>query len=308
MLLKLVPQLSKPLATMIGLTAVLFWSSNVGLIRTVTADFGAIGGSALIYTVATIILFFTIGLPKLSLIPKSYLVWGSVLFVGCEVCFSLSIGFAQNSRQAIEVAMVNYLWPTFTLIFAIIFNKMKSNFLIVPGFILALVGIVWVLSGGQGGVNAAQMSQNIYSNPLSYGLALTAALSWAAYCSYTVKKANGANLVTFFFALSALVLWLKFMWMDSQALEFNLQNVMTLAASAAALGLGYGVWNIGIVYGHMNILAGASYFTPVLSAFFAAMILNTSLSMAFWQGVVMVTVGAILCWISTHQRAASASA
>ena len=304
MLIKYLPPMTKPIATTIGLTAVLLWGSNVGLIRTVTADFGAIGGAALIYSIATIILFFTIGLPKLSTVPKSYLLWGSILFVACELCFSLSIGFAQNSQQAIEVAMVNYLWPTFTLIFAIIFNQVKSNLLIIPGFILALVGICWALGGGQG-FDLGQMFSNIQQNPLSYGLALSAALIWAGYCSVTLKTAKGSNLVTLFFALATVVLWIKYLTIGGNPLEFTSDNILNLVMAASALGLGYGVWNIGIIYGNITILAGASYFTPILSAFFAALILNTSLSFAFWQGVVMVTAGAILCWFSTYNRVAN---
>ncbi|MTD12029.1 aromatic amino acid DMT transporter YddG [Acinetobacter sp. YIM 103518] len=296
--------MTRPIATMIGLTAILLWSSNVGLIRTVTADFGAIGGAALIYSIATVILFFSIGLPKLSTVPKAYIIGGSVLFVACELCFSLSIGFSQNSRQAIEVAMVNYLWPTFTLIFAIIFNQVKSNWLIVPSFILALLGICWVLGGGEG-FNAVQMLNNIQKNPLSYSLALGAVLSWAAYCSFTVKKAKGSNLVTLFFCLATIVLWIKYLTIGGQPLYFTSDNILNLIMAAAALGLGYGVWNIGIIYGNMTILAGASYFTPVLSALFAAMILNTPLSLVFWKGVGMVTLGAILCWMSTSTTKAN---
>ena len=36
-------------ATLIGLTAILLWSSVVGLIRTVSDHFGALGGAALMY-------------------------------------------------------------------------------------------------------------------------------------------------------------------------------------------------------------------------------------------------------------------
>ena len=141
MLIHLLPALTKTSATLVGLTAILFWSSNVGLMRSVSESFGAIPGVALIYSIATVILLFTVGVPKLSRIPKAYLFWGSLLFVTYELCFSLSIGFAQNPRQAIEVGMVNYLWPTFTLIFAIMFNNVKANWLIFPGCIAALVGI-----------------------------------------------------------------------------------------------------------------------------------------------------------------------
>jgi drug/metabolite transporter (DMT)-like permease len=301
MLIKLMPHFGRNTATLIGLTAVLFWSSNVGLIRSVCESFGAIGGVALIYTVAAIILFFTIGLPKLSSVPKPYLMWGSLLFVAYEVCFAISIGYAQNGRQTIEVGMVNYLWPTFTMVFAIIFNRVPSNGWIIPGTLMALCGICLVLAGDQG-FDFQGMWKNILLNPLSYGLAFVAAIIWAAYCSVTVKLSSGKNIVTLFFILTAIVLWFKYLWMGQATIQFNESNTIILLFAAGALGLGYGAWNIGILNGNITLLAGASYFTPVLSAVFASIVLNTSLSMSFWYGVAMVTGGAILCWLATRQK------
>lgn len=300
-ILKYFPPLNANTATIVGFTAILFWSTNVGLMRSVSLHFGAIGGAALIYSVATIILFITIGLPKLSKVPKAYLVWGSLFFISYELCLALSIGYAQNSRQAIEVGMINYLWPTFTLIFAIIFNGAKASFkFLIPGCVLAFIGIILVISGDQG-IQFAQVWANIISNPLSYFLAFAAAILWAAYCSVTVKSANGQNAVTLFFALAALVLWAKFLLLGEPALNFTMDSTMTLIFAAGALGLGYGAWNIGILSGNMTLLAGASYLTPVLSALFAALLLSTALSFIFWQGVAMVTLGAILCWLATRK-------
>jgi drug/metabolite transporter (DMT)-like permease len=104
-------------------------------------------------------------------------------------------------------------------------------------------------------------------NPLSYGLAFAAAILWAAYCSVTVKTSQGKNLVTIFFALVAVVLWIKYFFMSGSAINFTYDNTVTLIMAAGALGLGYGAWNIGIISGNMTLMAGASYFTPVLSAF-----------------------------------------
>lgn len=301
MLLNALPTLNRNISTLIGLTAVIFWSTNVGLMRSVSESFGAVAGAALIYSVASIILVFMIGMPKFSTIPKSYLWWGSLLFVAYELCFALSIGYAQNSRQAIEVGMINYLWPTFTLLFAIIFNNVKANILIIPGCIFALVGICWVL-GGDTGFDFFQIFTNLKANPLSYGLAFAAAILWAAYCSVTVKTSQGKNLVTIFFALTGVVLWIKYLLMSGSALNFTYDNTLTLIMAAGALGLGYGAWNIGIISGNMTLMAGASYFIPVLSALFAALILSTSLSFIFWQGVAMVTAGAVLCWLATRKK------
>ncbi|MDW2095543.1 EamA family transporter, partial [Vibrio sp. 1866] len=45
-----------------------------------------------------------------------------------------------------------------------------------------------------------------------------------------------------------------------------------------------------------------SYFTPIFSALFSSLILGVTLSNSFWQGVVMVTVGSLLCWLVTKEK------
>ena len=70
---------------------------------------------------------------------------------------------------------------------------------------------------------------------------------------------------------------------------------------------GYAAWNVGILRGNVTILAGASYFIPVFSAAVAAAVLNTPLSLSFWQGASMVCAGSILCWLATRARPAGAT-
>ncbi|MGI6246854.1 MAG: aromatic amino acid DMT transporter YddG [Pseudochelatococcus sp.] len=288
-------------ATLVGLTSILLWGSIVGLIRSVSESFGPIGGAALIYTVAAVVLLLTVGFPKLGEFPRRYLFWGSVLFISYELCLALSIGYANTGRQAIEVGMVNYLWPTFTMVAAILFNNQKANILIFPGVVISMVGIVWVL-GGDSGINFAVMLSNIQDNPLSYGLAFAGAVIWAAYSITTAKFADGKNGVTLFFMLVAAVLWIKYPFTDGSAMDFNLESIIVLALAASAMGFGYAAWNVGILHGNVTILAGASYFTPIFSAVIAALLLRTPLSFSFWQGTAMVCGGSILCWLATRRR------
>jgi len=290
---------SKSKATLIGLIAILLWSSIVGLIRGVSENLGATGGAAMIYTVASALLLLTVGFVRMQDFPRRYLVWGSILFVSYELCLSLSIGYANSSRQAIEVGMVNYLWPSFTMLCAIAFNKQKANLLIIPGFLIAILGICWVLGGDQG-LDFAGMAENIQDNPLSYGLAFLGALIWAAYCTVTNRIAEGRNGITLFFMLTALALWIKYFATESGSMEFSYQAVIYLALAASAMGFGYAAWNVGILHGNVTVLAGASYFIPVLSAALAAMLLRTPLSIAFWKGASMVCAGSILCWLATR--------
>ena len=143
-------KLSARNATLIGLIAIVLWSSVVGLIRSVSMGLGATGGAAMIYTLGAVLLVLTAGPTAVRSIPRAYLAWGSLLFVAYEWCLSLSIGYANTAQQAIEVGMVNYLWPTFTLLSAIAFNGQRANGLIVPGVLIALAGICQVLAGEHG--------------------------------------------------------------------------------------------------------------------------------------------------------------
>ncbi|MHA3081516.1 aromatic amino acid DMT transporter YddG [Acinetobacter sp. ANC 5502] len=293
--------ISKRNATLIGLIAVFLWSSIVGLIRSVSDSLGATGGAAMIYSVASVFLLLSIGFPKIREFPKRYLIWGSVLFVSYEVCLALSIGYANTHRQAIEVGIVNYLWPALTMVAAILFNHQKSNLLIIPGFIIAISGICWVLGGDQS-LNLLIMLHNIQDNPLSYGLAFIGALIWSGYCTVTARIANGKNGVTLFFMLTASILWAKYFILAAEPMHFSAYAIFYLVLAAAAMGFGYAAWNVGILHGNVTVLAGASYFIPVLSSALAAVVLHTPLSLAFWQGAAMVCAGSVLCWFATRQK------
>lgn len=288
-------------ATLTGLAAVVLWSSLVALIRSVSSNFGATGGAALMYSVASLFLLLTVGWVRPGEMPRRYLLWGSVLFVAYELCFALSIGYADTAHQAIEVGMVNYLWPTLTIVAAILFNRQRSNWLILPGFVLSIVGICWVLGGAQG-FDPAAMLANVRANPLSYLLALAGALIWAAYCTVTARIAAGKNGVTLFFILVSLSLWVKYLLLGGEPMHVSGSAIVYLLMAAAAMGFGYGAWNIGILHGNVTILAGASYFIPVLSAALSAWLLQAPLSLAFWQGAAMVSGGATLCWLATRNK------
>lgn len=274
----------------------------MGLIREVSHSFGATGGAALIYTVASLFLLLTVKWIPLKKFPKKYLVYGGLFMVSYELCLALSIGYSQNSKQAIEVGMVNYLWPSLTMVATIIFTKKKANWLIFPGIIIAMLGIIWVL-GGEEGLNIGEMLSNIQTNPLSYGLAFLGAILWAAYCVVTVRMARGLNGVTLFFILVAVALWIKYIIIgDPAAMHFSASSVIYLVLAAGAMGFGYATWNVGILGGNVTVLTGASYFIPVLSAALSSVLLATPLGFSFWQGAMMVCAGSTLCWLATRVR------
>ncbi|AOE99001.1 aromatic amino acid exporter [Serratia marcescens] len=290
---------SRTRATLFGLLAIVLWSSVVGLIRSVSEGLGPIGGAAMIYSVSAAFLLVALGVPKWRSFPRPYLIVGSLLFVSYEICLSLSLGYANTRLQAIEVGMINYLWPCFTVLMALVLNGQRAKWWLLPGLLLSLFGIGWIMSG-EGGWSPAQMLANVRSNPLSYALAFSGAVIWALYCNLTKKIAQGSNGVVLFIVLTALALWLKYAFSTESGMQFNVGVTVTLLCAGVAMGAGYAAWNVGILHGNMTLLATVSYFTPVLSAVFAALVLHTSLTVNFWQGVAMVILGSLICWRATR--------
>ncbi len=291
-------------ATACGLAAIAMWSAAPGLIRSVSEIFGPLGGAAMIFSLGALMLLGFLGRPRLRSTSKFYLVVGGTLFVANEVCFSLALGFASNRTQAIELNVVNYLWPCLTILLAIIMNGQKTRWIIVPGTLLALFGIVWVVSGD--GASLTRLVSNIESNPLSYGLALACAIMFSLYCNVTRKYGGGQNLIVLFFILTAAVLWLKYAFSSEVISGFTLGSLLQLIAVGTAIASGYALWNVGILRGNLTLLATSSYSVPVLSSVFAAVWLGVNLTAQFWQGALLVTAGSLICWQATRQRTNSA--
>ena len=185
----------------------------VGLIRGVSEGLGAVGGAAMIYSLSGLLLIFTVGFPNLRQIPRRYLLAGSVLFVSYEICLALSLGYAASRQQAIEVGMVNYLWPSLTILFAILFNGQKSSWLVIPGLLLfswpvviklmtvsvalGLAYAAWnvgILHGNVSLLAAASYFTPVLSSALA-AILLSATLSWSFW--------QGAGMV----CLGSLLCW-----------------------------------------------------------------------------------------------------
>lgn len=182
-------------------------------------------------------------------------------------------------------------------------DKNKATLIGMGAIVLwsTLIGLVRSVSEALGPVGGAAMIYTA-SAVLSYGLAFSASILWATYCTITVKMSRGHTGVTFFLLLTALALWLKFLLGENPPMRFDWKVAGYVCMAALAVGYGYAAWNKGIVHGNTAMLAAASYFTPVISSAIAAVILDIPLTVSFWQGAVMVCIGSLMCWVSTRKR------
>ncbi|EIZ9929704.1 EamA family transporter [Vibrio parahaemolyticus] len=287
--------------TLYGCIAILSWSCLLGIARLVTESLGPVGGAAMLYSLSSIFLLIVVGIPKLSYFSSKYLIVGGAMFVCYEIFLALALGYSNSRAQAIEVSIVNYLWPALTVLFAVLGSNKKPSWLLYPAVTLAFIGVAWTVSGDNG-LSPTQIISNVSSNPLVYFMAFTGAVIWAVYCNLTQRQQSKHNAITLFFIATAVSLWVKYAFADEPTMTFSWSALGYLFASAALMAGGYGLWNIAIVGGNMVFLATLSYFTPIFSALFSSLILGVTLSNSFWQGVVMVTVGSLLCWLVTKEK------
>lgn len=284
-------------ATLPGLAAILLWSTAIGLLRSLSEQFGALGSPALIYSLSAVLLCLTQGVAKLHTLPRRYLLAGGVLFVSYEISLALSIGLAHSRAQSLELGMINYLWPCLTVALATVLNGQRAAWWLWPGLLLALSGVAWVLHGDSCW-SPGQLWSNIRENPPAYGLAFFAAIAWALYCNVTKRWGDGKNATSLFFIATALVLWGQYIASNAPSLHFTLPSLLQLLFMSISTALAYTAWNYGIQHGNMTLLAVASYFTPLLSALLASLWLGLTPGLAFWQGMIMVVIGSLLCWMA----------
>jgi drug/metabolite transporter (DMT)-like permease len=287
--------------TFYGVAAILLWSCLVALLRDVSELFSPIGGAALMYSVSAVFLILVMGLPKLKDFSPRYLIIGTVLFVAYEVCLALSIGMANNRQQAMEMAIINYLWPSLTLLLNIIVARKRVSVWVYPSMFITFLGVAWCIAGEQG-LAIDSLMVNFSANPSTYLMALAAAFIWALYCVVTQKLSNGNNAISLFFTVTAISLWLQYGLSNEPELSFTLDSSITLLLAGVVVGSGYALWNQAIIGGNLMLLGTLSYFTPVFSTMISALYLSVTLTASFWQGVVLVTLGSLVCYLLTKDN------
>ena len=287
-------------STLTGMAAILMWSASLGLFRSIAEIFGATGGAALIFSCSGVIASLALGWPRLRALPPLYLFGCGALFVSYEIALALSIGLAHDRQQALELGMINYLWPSLTVLLAIASGAQRTSWLLGPAVALCFGGIAWVVVG-DGDMSLPQLLTHVASNPIAYGLALAAAFIWAGYSVLTRRVGQGANGVPVFLLATAAVLWIKYALGDAPALAFNWPGAAQILLLGVLTAAAYSCWNHGVQHGNLTVLATASYFTPVLSAALTSAWLGVRPGADFAVGVAMVTGGSLLCMVAVRK-------
>ncbi|WP_231907174.1 aromatic amino acid DMT transporter YddG [Comamonas aquatica] len=278
--------------------AIVIWGASVGMMRSISESLGPVAAGAAVFTLSGLLAWRVVGVPSLRSLHPAYLWLAGAVFVVYEICFALSLGLAHDRAQALELGMLNYLWPSLTIVLAVLCRLQRGSPLLMPGVALSLFGAVLVMSNGHW--SPTLLLHNVLANPLAYGMAAAAALLWACYSVLTRRYGNGKSAVPLFLLLAGLVLWMRYATSVQPPMTLSLSSMTQVLVQGCFSAASFSCWNFGIQRGNMTLLAAASYLTPVLSVLLGSIWLGVVPSAAFWQGVLLVCAGSLLCWWATR--------
>jgi len=286
-------------ATLLGLLSIVFWGSVIAFVRSVTESLGLVNTVLYTYLAAgTLSVAFLVlknrGFGFVLKMGWKYLLVAGGIFVVYTVCFYAAIGLAADRQQALEIGLINYLWPACILVFSVLILKKKSNLLLAAGIVTALAGL-WLILGGK--TSPAAVAGHIRSNPLPYFLSFCGAVTWGLYSVLSSKwaKSEQSGVPFFLLAVGIIFVFVKIAlpgappsWSLRAALELSYLVIFVTV-------LAYIFWDAGMQRGDLVLLASLSYFIPFISTVLAVLLLGVKTFTGLWIGCGLLILGSFVC-------------
>ena len=284
--------------TLAGFGAVILWSTTVALARNLTQHAGPITGACAVYGISGVI-----GIVFLMVNPSSRSTWTpagnfkrlvcGAIFVIYMVALYFAVGYATDSLQAIQVGLVNYLWPAFLSIFSIFVLGSVPDLLFAPGIALSLAGIFAVIAA-QYGITPSSFVMNIAANPPAFFLGLTAAVTWALYSTLVRRWSDHMTNAVFLFMPATALVFATIRLTAHETSIWTIQTIIEATALGISTALSYYLWDSAMRKGDMGLVNAASYAIPMLSTLISCLYLGVAPTGGLWIGALMIVCGSAL--------------
>jgi len=287
--------------TLGGLVAIICWSSTVAFSRSAVERMGPVTAAAVIYLTAGLLAcapyaFSGEARRKVRALPSSYLKACGATFVAYTVSLYGAIGAATDRQQVVDVGLLNYLWPSLTLLFSVPVLGARARWFLAPGLALAGGGVVLAMTW-QEPLSASRFAAAVAANPLAYGAGSTAAVCWGLYNNLSRRLApgEGGDGVPLFLVASGMTLLV----LRAAVTETSAPTGRTVAELAylalVPTVLAYRLWDRAMRAGHLVVLACCSYLTPLLSTVLTCWYLGLPLGSTVLAACGLVVGGALVC-------------
>jgi drug/metabolite transporter (DMT)-like permease len=295
------------LSTAGGLAALVLWSLTVAFARRLSEQLGPLMAGACVYLIGG-------ALCLAPLVRRRGAVWGLVkgspwyvfgcgfLFVLYTAVLFLAVGSAADRSQAIEIGLVNYLWPTATVLLSLVLLNQRAGWLLLPGTVLALVGEFLVITHGDS-VSWGSFWGHLQANPGPYVLAFVGAVSWGLYSTLARRWSRpGAGGAVELFIPAAGVTLLILSLLSGESPVWSIRTGGEAVVLAGATVLAYTLWDGAMRKGNLLFVAACSYFTPLLSTLVSCAYLRVEPGWRLWAGCLLLVLGSLMTWRSVSDR------
>lgn len=252
-------QQSKNTATLYGVAAILLWSllawmalftSDLPPFQVLAISFSIGGISGMLWAASRNqwrVRVFMQPLPAFVLALLALFGYHALYFI------------AFRHAPAVEVNLINYLWPLLIVVFAAFLPGVRLTAGQITGTALGLFGVLLMVTRGQGiQLDEAHMG--------GYLAALAAALTWSAYSVINRRFHNvPSTAVTFVCVVVGLLAAIVHFASETTHMPSIKQWWVLIAMGIGPVGVAFLLWDHGTKHGDIAVLGTLSYAAPVLS-------------------------------------------
>jgi drug/metabolite transporter (DMT)-like permease len=299
--------------TLLGMLAVVLWGSNVAFSRSVAEHVDPLAVAGLMNAIAGVLACLPLvwrresrqAIAELPLLR--WLILGAC-FVPYMACLYLALGLSVDRQQALGVGLINYLWPSLTLLLSVPILGCRARWGLLPGIAMAAVGVV-LANGGAGAFSFDAFLKHWRTAPSPYLLALAAAILWALYSNLTKRLAGSsrANPVPVLLLASGVLLGAVRAALPecvpyAHRWDWSMRTAGELAYLAVfPTWVAYQFWDLAMRRGRAMVVASFSYLTPLLSVLIYVAYLHVATGPVLWLGCALVIAGAVICRYSIDE-------
>lgn len=177
---------------------------------------------------------------------------------------------AFSRAPAVEVNMIQYLWPLFIVIGSPLFGGEKLNAGHIIGAIMAFFGVVLIMSNNLEDHNSTYW--------FGYLEAFSAALLWAGYTLSNRKHKNmPSSAIAGICGISGILSLFVYVLTSAEAPEISYVDLLFIfLLGIGPMGLSFYTWDYSMRNGDPRFIGSLTYLTPLLSTVILTLFYNKS--------------------------------
>lgn len=274
--------------TLIGLTAILMWST----LATLTSFCRAVPPfqlTAMAFTIATLIGLVWMrsqghGLASLGRLPLNAWLLGVAGLFGFHFFYFMALRHA----PVVQASLISYLWPLLIVLMSALLPGERLAWYHLVGTLAGLLGASLIVTGGSSfALDPAYL--------IGYGSALLCAVTWSGYSVLSrLFQAVPSHAISGFCALTALLALLCHLIFETTVVPSGPGWLAVLGLGLGPVGGAFFTWDVGVKTGNIKVLGALSYAAPLLSTFLLLALGMAEPSWALALACLLIVGGSLL--------------